>query len=446
MPLPRYVPALRLARWAKPCGAFLLLLLAVSLPTAPGAEETPRRVLMLHAYNYTFPATSVIADAARKRFGERHPNKIEIDADFLDLVRVSEPGHSARMAAFLRDKYARTPPDVVMALGSAALPFVVEHRDAFAPKVPVVFTSVSPANHASSRPPPDVTGILTEFDLDKTLSLAERLQPEARQLFVIAGSGATDRRWHSVARKVIESGERKFEATYLFELPYEEIVARLKEVPQDAIVVLLTVFADGTGKTFVPAEVAAALAPISPAPVYAPYDTYLGVGIVGGLMETFESVGLSAADLVLEILSGKDPAPLPPRTNPGQAYKVDFRAMQRWGLDESRLPEGTLVLHKPPNVWDQHRDLILAALLIFAVQTAFLVALVVQRRQRRVAEHLLDESEERMRFAAAAVNIGLWQFDLDTNELWATDHCRAMFGLDRDARLTRESFLAAVHP
>ena len=170
----------------------------------------------------------------------------------------------------------RTPPDVVMTLGSAALPFIVEHRDAFAPKAPVVFTSVAPQNYAALRPPPDVTGIITEFDLDKTLALAERLQPDARRLFVIAGSGATDRRWHSVARNVIENRERKFETTYLFGLPYEEIVAALKQVPRDAIVIILTVFADGTGKTFVPAEVAAALAPLSPAPVYAPYDTYLG--------------------------------------------------------------------------------------------------------------------------------------------------------------------------
>ena len=447
MPLPRYDPALRLARLAKLCGALLLLLLAVSLAgAAPGAREAPRRVLMLHAFNYTFPATSVIADAARRRFAERSPNKIEIDADFLDLARVSDPGHAARMATFLRDKYAATPPQVVMTLGSAALPFIVEHRDAFAPKVPVVFTSVAPQNYVALRPPPDVTGIITEFDLNKTLELAERLQPDSRRLFVIAGSGATDRRWHSVASNVIENRERKFETTYLFGLPYDQIVEELKRVPRDAIVIILTVFADGTGKTFVPAEVAATLAPISPAPVYAPYDTYLGGGIVGGFMETFESVGVAAADLVLEILSGKDPATLPPQKNPGQAYRVDFRAMQRWGLDESRLPAGTLVLHKPPNLWDQHHELILAALLIVAVQTAFLVALVVQRRQRRVAEHLLHESEERMTFAAAAVNIGLWQFDLGTNELWATDHCRAMFGLGSNVRLTRDTFLAAVHP
>jgi signal transduction histidine kinase/ABC-type uncharacterized transport system substrate-binding protein len=415
------------------------------MAAAARADEAPRRVLLLHAFNYTFPATGLIADAARKRLLERSARKVEIDADFLDLARVSDPGHAGRMATFLRDKYARTPPEVVMTLGSAALPFIVEHRDTFAPKAPVVFTSVAPQSYAALRPPPDMTGIITEFDLEKTLALAERLQPDARRLFVIAGSGATDRRWQPVARSTIENRARKFETTYLFDLPYEEIVAALTRVPRDAIVVILTVFADPTGKAFVPAEVAAALAPLSPAPVYAPYDTFLGNGIVGGFMETFESVGVAAADLVLDLLAGKDPATLPPRTNPGQAYRVDFRAMQRWGLEERFLPTGTIVLHKPPNVWDQHREFILAALLIFAVQTAFLVALIVQRRQRRVAEHLLDESEERMRFAAAAVNIGLWQFDLATNELWATEHCRTMFGLGSDVPLTRETFLRVIH-
>jgi PAS domain S-box-containing protein len=51
-----------------------------------------------------------------------------------------------------------------------------------------------------------------------------------------------------------------------------------------------------------------------------------------------------------------------------------------------------------------------------------------------------------MTFAAAAANIGLWQFDRHRNELWTTEHCRAMFGIARDAPLTRDTFLSAVHP
>ncbi len=51
-----------------------------------------------------------------------------------------------------------------------------------------------------------------------------------------------------------------------------------------------------------------------------------------------------------------------------------------------------------------------------------------------------------MTFTAASANVGLWQFDRTTDELWATDHCRAMFGLASDVPLTRDTFLAAIHP
>ena len=87
-----------------------------------------------------------------------------------------------------------------------------------------------------------------------------------------------------------------------------------------------------------------------------------------------------------------------------------------------------------------------AAILIVALQSLIVAALLFQRRRRLRAENLLKESEERMTFAAAAANIGLWQFDRDRNELWATEHCRSMFGIARDAPLTRNTFLSAVHP
>jgi PAS domain S-box-containing protein len=419
-------------------GLFFLLGLEVQ------AAE-PKRVLMLHAFNYTFPATSVIADAARRRLLE-HSQSVEIDAEFLDLARNTDTAHEVRAATYVRDKYGQRPPDLVMTLGSAALPFILKHRDGLFPNTPVVFTSISPQTYAALRPPPDVTGIVTEFDLAKTLSLAERLQPDARHLVIVAGSGETDRRWQPVARKVVEDRPRKFETTYLFELPYPKLVAELSKAPSNAIVIILTVFADGEGRTFVPVQVAADLSALSPAPVYGPYDTFVGKGAVGGFVETFESVGLAAAGLAIEILDGKAPAALPPRTNPGQHYRVDYRSMQKWNLSENNLPPGTTVMFKNPTIWDEYRGTVLGALLVVGLQTVLVGALLIQRRRRLRFESLLRDSEERITFAAAAANIGLWQYDRDTNELWVTEHCRKLFGIASDAPLTRETFLAAVHP
>ena len=358
----------------------LLLLLAGE---ARAAERM--RVLMLHAFNYSFPATSVIAEAARKRLVE-HSNSVEIDAEFLDLARNADEAHSLRTATFIRDKYGKHPPDLMITLGSNALPFVVKHRDLL-PDVPVVFASISPQTYAALQLSPRTTGIITAFDLAKTLSLAERLQPEARRLFVVAGSGETDRRWQPLARKMIEEHGRKFETTFLFELPYSELVAKLSKIPSDAIVIVLTVFADSEGKTFVPAQVAAELSAVSPAPVYGPYDTFVGRGAVGGFVETFESIGTAAADMAIEILQGRDPVTLAPRTNPAQHYRVDYRAMQRWGLSEKNLPADTQVLFKSPTIWNQYRGTVLAALFIVGLQTILVAALLFQRRRGRRVEN-----------------------------------------------------------
>jgi PAS domain S-box-containing protein len=401
---------------------------------------------MLHAFNYTFAATTTVEMSARQRLIGKLGGKIDIDADFLDLARNSDPMHEPRTAKYLAEKYAGNQPDVIIALGSAALPFIIGNRAAIAPDVPVVFTGVSPANYASAKPPSDVTGIISEFNLDRTLDLAEALQPDARRLVVIAGTSETDRRWHQTAPRVVTARKTQLETTYLFGLRHADLLAEVARLPRDTIVLMLTVFTDGEGRSFFPQEVAEAVAKASSAPVYAPYITFLGKGVVGGYSETFESVGEAAADMVLQILSGTDVSKLPAQVNPNQRFRVDARAMDRWGLSESRLPPETIVQFRPPTIWNQHRGAVIAAFAVIALQSLFLTGLLVHRRRRHQAERMLRESEERMTFTAASVNVGLWQFDRETNELWTTEHCRAMFGLGRDVPLTRDTFLAAIHP
>jgi PAS domain S-box-containing protein len=64
----------------------------------------------------------------------------------------------------------------------------------------------------------------------------------------------------------------------------------------------------------------------------------------------------------------------------------------------------------------------------------------------RRAEAATRESEERMRFAAASANIGLWYFERTTGRLWATVHCRALLGLPPDAPLDRNVIQEVIHP
>jgi PAS domain S-box-containing protein len=428
-------------------GVLLLIIFALSaLFTESRAEDAPRRVLILHAYNFTFPATTVVSEAVRKRLLERSSQRLEIEAEFLDLAQHPEPADALRMANFLREKYASVHFDLVLVVGVSAIPFILQYRDVVGRGVPVVFSDVTRSTYEALQLPPDITGVINNSYPAKTLELAERLQPGARRLVVIGGNDSVDRRWREIAREAIEAHNPKLETVYWSDLTYSELLADVSRLPSDTIVLLLTFFADSEGKRFIPRDAAAAVAKASAAPVYGIFDTYIGTGIVGSYTDTFESLGITAADMALEILSGTDVTTLPPRANPRPGFRVDARALERWGLKRGNLPQGSIVLFKEPSLWDEHRNLVLATAFVVGLQSLFVAALLVQRRRRQQAELSLKESEERMTFTAASANVGLWQFDRTTNELWATEHCRAMFGLASDVPLTRDTFVEAIHP
>jgi len=58
----------------------------------------------------------------------------------------------------------------------------------------------------------------------------------------------------------------------------------------------------------------------------------------------------------------------------------------------------------------------------------------------------LRESEERMRLAADAVNLGIWEWDLGKDEIWATNARRALLGWPASGKITLEDFISSVHP
>ena len=61
-------------------------------------------------------------------------------------------------------------------------------------------------------------------------------------------------------------------------------------------------------------------------------------------------------------------------------------------------------------------------------------------------DQALRESEERMRVAAEAVNLGIWEWDLSKDEIWATNARRALLGLPASGTIALEDFISRLHP
>ncbi len=352
-----------------------------------------RRILIVYENESTLRAVVEVASGMRQGFADGAPTRIEYYSEFLDAVRFPQAEHLRRQAELLTAKYSKIPIDIVLAGGPGALTFMLEHRETIAPGAPVVFGGVSESSLSSISLPRDIWGVVSRFDPVGTLDLARQLQPQAQQLVVLTGSSEFDRQWQIRARRELSGRQDGLSVQYLSGLTLDGFKDAVARLPRDAMLLILTVFEDASGRTFVPRDVAAEIAAASAAPAYSVYSTYIGTGVVGGFVETFEGVGLDMAALANRIMA--DQSPREQIIASTGRLVVDWRQLQRWDISEERLPPSTLLEFHELTTWERYRAEILGAMAIIALQAATIAGLVViDRRRRTMKEELALERLE----------------------------------------------------
>jgi len=166
-------------------GAFLLIVVTFSLLNAESraqrcaaARADPSLVL-----NYTFPATTIISEAIRKRLLERSPQQLEIEANISIWHDARMTRTLLRMANFLREKYANVHFDLVVVIGFTGIPSSRSIATWSAPVSPWYFSDVTRATYEAINCRP-THRMISEYYPEKTLALPQKgLQPGARRLW-----------------------------------------------------------------------------------------------------------------------------------------------------------------------------------------------------------------------------------------------------------------------
>jgi signal transduction histidine kinase len=360
------------------------LICAASCQAAP--NEHRRRIYFLEALEPTQFAAIRTIDAFKKRMTEKTGESFDIFIDYMELERFPGQAHIDSTVRYLTEKYAEAPPDILIPLGRAAIPFMVKYRDAIAPNVPIIMANM-PANAVTEgKTLGNTVWVATEYNFPKTFELAQRLQPAARHVAVIGGASAYDRSLVDDIRSDLGPYLDRYEVRYLVGLTYDQMLNEISRLAQDTIILMSFVFQDGDGLPRAPPDVAAAVAKAASSPVYSPIGSFFGRGIVGGYMDSFAAHGVAAADLAFEVLSGKPIAALNRQTEPLHRYEVDSRALERWGFSNKSLLPDTVVSFGQPTLWEQHAVLLIVAAAVFALQAGLVLILLIQQRRKKQAE------------------------------------------------------------
>jgi len=338
-------------------------LLVVTLAVAPaivlaGDQETEveaRRVVILNATDPYLPAFIAVDTAQREaiRAGSRAP--VELYAEALDMHRFPRKLLDQDVVALLRDKYRDLKVDVVVAVAPIAFDFAQRHRAEIWPGAVIVFNSVSAAALEERSLDPRIIGLPVSVELGQTIDLGLRLRPRTRRVAVVAGDDASCCDRVSLAREALERDGGRLDVQDIVGLTLAETVAAVEELPEDALVLYLTMFRDGAGVPHVPRDVLTRIAAVSRAPVFGVFETYLGHGIVAGSIASLGAQGRRAGELVARVLNGEDPAAIGIQAPVESTCIADWRQLRHWGIDADLLPADCEVRFRETTAWDHYR-------------------------------------------------------------------------------------------
>ncbi len=350
------------------------------------AEKTPHRVLILHGTNTLLPANVIVERMVRETVSAAAPHPIDFDSEAFDASHLSNPSYESVFAALLQQKYRDRKFDIVMTVQPPALDFVTKHRAQLWPEAAVVFFGVSEDSMRKRSLGRRMTGVTGKIDFAGTLRMAFSLQPNASRVVVVSGVTETDQSWIPLVQNALRSLKGQAKITYLTNHSLPEILKTVSNLPGNTVVLYTSMFQDAAGRTTIPRDVLTQLTSVSAAPVYSFFESFMGLGIVGGAMTNFDDNAQRVGKLVARILAGEDPDKIRVEPPVPTIPTVDWRQIKRWGLNEKFLPPDTIVQFRRPTLWEEYHRQILGVAALFVLETLLVVALLVQHRRRKRAE------------------------------------------------------------
>ena len=393
----------------------LSFLLAVELISATAAAQAPpkKNVLILNEVGLSHSLTDLMTQGIVGGVQSTAGRNVEFFSESLDLISFPDGPSPPEMRDWLNRKYGDHQLEVVVAIGPDTIKFLADYGRTLFLGLPIVICGGAADQAGNPNLDSRFTGTWQKREPGKTLEAALSLFPDTRHVFVVGGTSVYDRVVMAATKEFFSSlQDTRTEFSYLTDMEMEKVLEQVQKLPKDSIVFYTSFFRDSAGNKFLNATKALPMiASAANAPVFGMSDTYLGHGIVGGDLMSFQEQGRVTARIVSELLDGKKAKDIPIESLPS-IFMFDGNQLKRWNIPESRLPYGSVILFREPSLWSRAKWLWFTTLLIVLVLSALAVYLQYSQRQltlarvkeRHLSTKLINAGEQERRRIASELH------------------------------------------
>jgi len=386
--------------------ALAFLLNPVPIHASDG--EDPGTVLILAHSPTQMEALQLFNKGFLAGLNASSERKISFFYEFTGLNRFSDREHIIALRDLFKARYADRKIDVIIGAGTLTADFLYEFGEELFPKTPSIWVTIGPKAAERAKKVPNSIITMGNIALERSLATILAIQPDTRQIALVAGSTDVDRGRFDLARKAIADTGADLELIDLSGMSYESLLTRIIGLPERTVVLYLSFYADSTGKVFDTFGTLSKVSKASSRPVYSLMDLDLQYGSVGGYLLSFEELGVKAGEQAIMVLAGRSPEQIPVNVAGGNQLMFDWRQLKRWGIDENRLPPGSVVLNREPSLWSMYGHYVIIGLAVLLVQSILILLLLVNRARLQRAEEAQRrtnlELDDRLRFESLFSN------------------------------------------
>lgn len=370
------------------------LLLSCAAPAARAIE--PLDVLILESFGRDIAPWDSTTAAFKRELVRLSPAPVNFHEVTVGPGALVNPFADAPLVEYLQDLYSRRQPALAVLIAAPAAAFWGRQGGKLFPATPAVIGGIEHRQLQRVTVGSNTAAVIVDFDIEGRLEAIPEVRPDATNIAVVVGDSLLEKFWVAECRRAWAPYTNRFNFIWLSGLPFPEIRRRVASLPPRTVIGYGVLCVDAAGVSHEKLDALDEIVKVANAPVLGMFEEQLGRGILGGRLFSGENLGREAARLAARLLRGESPGNIPATMIRNGPPQFDWRQLRRWGIDEKRLPPGSIVQFRQPTLWEEYRWIVLGTLGILLAQTATIGGLLLQRARRRRAELAAREVSGRL--------------------------------------------------
>ncbi|WP_419810775.1 ABC transporter substrate binding protein [Bacterioplanoides sp.] len=372
----------------------ILSTLCLFIPAlAISAELTNKRILLLYSYHPNFPTTDKILSGLQSAFSEQRPI---IDIEFMDSKRLNDTRSQTYYHQLLHYKLSRREPyDLIITADDNALNYASINQQGLFPQTPIVFLGINDIEKAHSLGNnPWITGVVEAPSFEQTFALSRQLLPERDTVYLLFDDRVTAQADIRSAQTALDAfpGLRHQELS-LKQLSWQQLGEQLGQLSNRDIVLLISAFEDTEKQNLSFKDSLSFITQHTQVPVFHPWEHGIDNGLLGGVVVSHQEQGRQAGLMARAILTGSAAKDIPVMGNSPNPTMLNFRQLQRFSIARNLAPEHAIWVNLPDSFWEQYKQLIITAAIVFIILLSSSIYLARQNvKVRAISKQLEDRS------------------------------------------------------